>query len=147
MNELEEAAWFIAENAHLNQMYGDNDPYINHVKRVFERVSQASFNREINRVARLVAILHDVVEDSDVSFEEIAEVFGDRVKNAVWFMTRNKEKETYFEYISRLKNNDVAILVKTCDLIENLKHSYLDLKKHSDKVERYEKALAILSVK
>lgn len=127
MNETEllDRAWEIAEKTHATQLYGD-EAYINHVTRVFKRVEELSKNREIYRVACMVAILHDTVEDSEVILEQIEREFGFRVANAIWSITRMK-KENYFEYIERVPENNIARFVKTCDLVENLSHAYLNL--------------------
>lgn len=146
-DDKEELAWFVAKECHMGQMYGENDPYINHVKRVFDRVVAVSENREFRDVARVVAILHDTVEDSKLSIDEIGNLFRTRIRNAVWSITRNKEEESYFEYIERVRENPVSTLVKTCDLIENLTHCYMERGKYLDLIKRYEKALAILAAK
>lgn len=138
----ENAAWFIAENAHYGQKYGD-EPYINHIKRVFLRVSEITENRGINEITKLVSILHDTVEDSDVSLDEIEELFGARVRFGVDSITRKKE-EDYFEYIKRLSQNNVSKIVKVCDLLDNLQHCYLNSEKHEIKIKKYEKAICML---
>ncbi len=119
---FEEIAWFIAENAHLNQKYA-NEPYINHVKRVHDMVCK--FGNSEDSLAEIVAILHDVVEDSNVSLEEIEEDFGKQISQAVDAMTR-RNKESYSDYIKRLSENRLAKIVKVCDLIENLTNSYVN---------------------
>ena len=141
MDDLESAAWFIAENAHLNWMYR-NEPYINHVKRVYRRVVKNVTSLDVLRDAKIVAILHDVVEDSDVSLEEIEEVFGKRIRNAVQHISRN-EGEVYSDYISRVGENSISKIVKVCDILENL--SQCDRVENKKLVERYEKSLVQLA--
>ncbi len=143
--DIEERAWFVAKKVHSEQKYG-NEPYIEHIKRVFYRVSDACENFELDVVAKVTAILHDTVEDSDItSYGEIENLFGERVRNGVWYMTR-QEYEPYFEYIARVREYPVAKLVKTCDLLDNLQYSYLKKDFFAGKIKRYEKAIALLAV-
>jgi len=138
--ELEDAAWFIARNVHLHQKYG-KEPYINHVKRVYESVS--SISKDNNETVKIVAILHDSVEDSNVSIEEVEKIFGKIIAQAVQAISRG-DGEKYNEYIKRVSKNKFAKMVKICDLIENLKHSYLS-SEHESLQKRYEKALFLLA--
>lgn len=136
---LIDSAWFIAENAHLHQMYGE-EPYINHVKRVYERTDRLAENWDDE--IRLMAILHDVLEDSDVSYEELKECFGQFVASGVRTLT-HREGDSYFRYLENVNKFQTAKTVKICDLMDNLKHSYLSNDEY--KINKYEKALAWLA--
>lgn len=99
--------------------------------------------RGVNGVeAKLVALLHDVVEDQDCSYEDlVAAGMPPAVLAAVEIVTRDPAKETYSEYITRVieSEDELAIRVKLADLIVNYQRAsgkYAGLKK------RYAKALA-----
>lgn len=66
-----------------------------------------------------IALLHDVCEDSDMySLDNLRDLFGDTVADALDAITR-RDDESYFEYIFRLKHNEIARTVKIADLIHN----------------------------
>lgn len=90
---------------------------------------------------KTVALLHDVLEDTFVTEDTLRNLFGDRICNAVVCLTR-KEKESYEDYILRIRENTLAAKVK----IQDLKHN-MDLKRLSEiterdlkRVEKYRKA-------
>ena len=94
--------------------------------------------------ARVVAYLHDIVEDTDVSLDDLALVgMPQSIVDAVDAITRRAD-ETYFEYIDRLKDNELARTVKMVDLAHNM--SPLRSAGLSDSHrKRYVKAMRILS--
>ena len=109
-------ARFIARLAHKGQLYG-NEPYIHHVSRVVSRVRldpAATFGDIV------LAYLHDVVEDTDVTFEELEDLgfYTDGLR----LITR-QHGQTYRDYITGLKHHDSARRVKIADLRENLAHN------------------------
>lgn len=68
------------------------------------------------------AVLHDVVEDTSVTLDEITAFFGAKIAHVVDCVTRRtvaEEKETYRDFIYRTKNNPAARLIKICDLNNN----------------------------
>src|SRR5947208_9106418 len=97
-----EDALLLAVVAHRGQMYPapDPEPFILHPLRVMLRVS--------SKPARIVAILHDVVEDSDVTLHDLADRGYDAlVLDAVDCLSRRPD-EDYEAYISRVASNPVA---------------------------------------
>ena len=73
--------------------------------------------------AVVVAALHDVVEDSDVTLDEIEEKFGKYIRNCVNVLTHEKEFETYPQYIDRIMDSKLpeAIVVKHADMRDHLR--------------------------
>lgn len=69
----------------------------------------------------IVALLHDVVEDTSITIEDIEKEFGRRVAKSVGVLTR-KPEETYMEYIDRIieSHDMVAMCVKFADLEDHL---------------------------
>lgn len=89
----------------------------------------------------IVALLHDVVEDTDVTVGSIRDGFGDDVADAVSLLTRPRDV-TYAEYVRSIADsgNDVAIRVKMADLTQNMNLSRLPVVTEADKgrvMERY----------
>ncbi|WP_442905106.1 GTP pyrophosphokinase [Haladaptatus sp. ZSTT2] len=68
---------------------------------------------------RIVAVLHDVVEDTDYTIEAIEETFGSMVRAAVDALTK-RMGENYTEFIERVAENPIARRVKIADLENNM---------------------------
>jgi (p)ppGpp synthase/HD superfamily hydrolase len=114
MNELEmlEKAIGIAVTAHEGQKDRYGAPYIFHPLRVMARVQTA---RE-----KTVAILHDVVEDTDWTFEKLRrEGFPEEIISALDCLTK-REKEPYEDLVRRSAGNPLARPVKIADLEDNM---------------------------
>lgn len=92
--------------------------------------------------AKVVALLHDIVEDTPATIEDIEFMFGIRIAEAVDLLTRKKE-DTYFDYIHKIatSGDKLAIEVKLADLADHLEK--VDTLKPSLK-KRYEKATLML---
>ncbi len=95
-----------------------------------------------------VALLHDVVEDNYDTMENVVKDFwlDDEQSAALDAITR-REGERYFDYIERVKRNDMAKAIKLVDLQENIKRSANDLPNRWGLLRRYAKAYAILTDK
>jgi len=121
----------IAAEAHSRQLYND-EPYVFHPLRV---MLACKTNEE-----RIVAVLHDVIEDSSWTLEDLYwHGFSREALTALEHLTRQKETETYGDYILRVKENDLARRVKLLDLHENMNHD-----PKFSLWERYTKALVVL---
>ncbi|MGE0228313.1 MAG: HD domain-containing protein [Dehalococcoidia bacterium] len=111
MSDLD-TALAIAVEAHRGQVDKAGQPYILHPLRVMARVSTPE--------ERLVAVLHDVVEDSPTTFDDLrAAGFDEAVVRAVDFLTR-REDETYEAFIERVDGDALARRVKLADLEDNM---------------------------
>jgi (p)ppGpp synthase/HD superfamily hydrolase len=128
----------IAKAAHYGQHYNVVEPYFDaHVVPVYHAVMK---DVRSSHYHGQVAYLHDVVEDTNITLEDLeAAGFDYSVVVAVDAITR-REGELYFEYIHRVKRNRLAKLVKYHDLQANLHHSVPGWSQHT----RYTKALEIL---
>ena len=138
MNLLEKAI-AIAVQAHAGQLDKSGAPYILHPLRVMFGVS--------SEVEQIVAVLHDVVEDSEWTFEQLrAEGFSEPVLAALDCVTKRKD-EDYFDFIDRIKVNSLAIAAKISDLHDNMKLARIPNPTERDflRIQKYEKALAILT--
>lgn len=103
----------VAEQAHAGQTYGDQ-PYMFHVRAVWSRICRTSRDP----LDEVVAVLHDVVEDSPFTVDFIRAEFGPEVADAVDAITK-REGEPYMDYIRRVARNLRARRVKLADLAEN----------------------------
>lgn len=93
----------------------------------------------------IVAYLHDIIEDTDTTYEEILDMFGYQIALAVDYLT-HKTNEDYFDYIEKIKENRLAREVKLADLKNNMDLSRLDKITDKDikRLEKYKKAYQIL---
>lgn len=136
MNDISRAIKYAIE-AHGDQRDRSGTLYIFHVLRVMERVRVAGGTD--NQIA--AAVLHDVLEDTDAKFWDVAEEFGTGVADMVLALTR-ADDETYAEYIDSLTTGSSgALLIKVCDLEDNLSRvSNLPEPERSGLAKRYNKA-------
>jgi hypothetical protein len=67
----------------------------------------------------LIALLHDTVEDTDLTIGKIEALFGDRVADGVVAMTRLPDEDYFTEYLRRLMSNPDAEKVKLADSRHN----------------------------
>lgn len=105
------AALRFAEAMHKGQVDKAGVPYIEHPKAVASMVDGDD--------AKIVALLHDTVEDTGATVDEIRSMFGDRVADAVACLTHDKSVP-YLEYVANIKGNDLAREVKLADLKHNM---------------------------
>lgn len=132
-NSLLDAVLF-AEEAHRGQMYGDK-PYIVHCIEVSKRV--------ITPFAKTVALLHDTIEDTFVTQEEIADVFGGSIAWYVKELTREPDEE-YLAYINRCSRTVIGARVKEADILVNLENMTED---KASLIPRYKSALELIRSK
>ena len=76
-------------------------------------------HRMQTNLEKIVAYLHDVVEDTDTEVEDIASMFGEEVAGIVEVLT-HKTGEPYMDYVARVARNVTATRVKLADLNDNM---------------------------
>lgn len=133
----------VAVDAHLGQFDKLGEAYIAHPMRLMARFLAAK-----NERLAIVAALHDVVEDSGWTFEQLsAEGFSSDIVDAVDALTR-RVKEPYMDYVARASRNTLARPVKIADLIDNSDEGRLSLLPAADQARlraKYSAALAALA--
>ena len=137
-DELREKAMQIAIKVHKGQLDKGGNDYINHPVRV-ERKCTCQEDR-------LVALLHDTIEDGNIASEYLLLVgFSQEVVDAVLSVSR-KRGEDYFEFIQRCKDNPIGRRVKICDLEDNMDITRLKelTEKDIERLKKYHKAYNIL---
>lgn len=110
MTEKEKLAYLIAKKAHQGQVDKAGVDYINHPLMVASKLDDEKL--------RIIALLHDTVEDSDVTLEYLAKYFDQDIVEAIDAMT-HRENEDYETYLRRLKKNPLAFKVKLKDIEHN----------------------------
>ncbi|MEI7024649.1 HD domain-containing protein [Paenibacillus sp. y28] len=111
MSTLTEAI-MIAAKSHEGQLDKGGQPYILHPLRVMLQAGDTD--------TRIVAVLHDVVEDSDCSLEELRQAgFHEHIIAALDCLTRRPE-EAYEAFLQRIRPNKLAAAVKRLDLEDNM---------------------------
>jgi (p)ppGpp synthase/HD superfamily hydrolase len=138
---LLDRAILIAVGAHSGQLYPspEPEPYVLHPLRVMASVDGES--------ARVAAVLHDVVEDSEITLEQIErEGIPPDVLRTLDCLTR-REGEAYSTYIRRVATDATAIRVKIADLHDNLRNNKAGERSPEvdDRIRRYQAALLFLT--
>lgn len=137
----------LAQKVHGRLTDKAGKPMLDHVLRVAE--GAGAFGTD----AHVAGLLHDTVEDGDVTVEQLRADFGDKIANAVEALT-HLDNEPYWDYIARVEMDALAISVKLSDLTDNmdLKRTLLitDTKQYDRVVQilvpRYYRAYARLMV-
>ena len=136
-DKIREAEAFAAEK-HSGQVDRAGAPYIEHPMAV-----AASVDGEKEKI---VALLHDTLEDTETTLEEIRGRFGGEVAEAVGLLTRGKDTP-YMDYVRGIWKNRLARTVKMADLRHNMDLSRLPSVTEADRerVEKYREAYRLLS--
>ena len=124
--------------AHKNQVDKSGMPYVFHPFHVAEQMT--------DEATTIVALLHDVVEDTDYTLEDLAaEGFGKDLLEAVALMT-HEDDVPYLDYVAKLKDNPIARAVKLADLAHNSDLSRIGEvdEETRERLEKYQKAIALL---
>ena len=100
----------LAYEAHHGQLDKSGLPYINHPLHLAEQM--------YDELSCTVALLHDVVEDTAVTLEDLAKEFPPEVIEAVDLLT-HKPGVDYFDYVRAIRTNHTALTVKLADLNHN----------------------------
>ena len=113
-------AYEVAHEAHTGQTRDEGTPYIAHPIRV-----AVSLVDELNIYSPTLicsALLHDVIEDCEITREDIGRMFGDEIAEVVWLLTKLEEVRLS-EYLARIEAaaHTGAPLVKLCDRLDNLR--------------------------
>lgn len=127
----------LAVRAHYGRTDKGGQPYILHPIRIMMRQTTLE--------ARQVALLHDVIEDTDMTLDHIREYgFSEVVIEAMDAITRRPDEPYLSEYIERVALNRIATAVKIDDLLDNMDPTRLVVvtAKDQDRIDhRYKPAL------
>ena len=133
MNDLNKALE-IATKAHKGQFDKAGKEYINHPITVSSRC--------ITLESKIVGLLHDVVEDTDITLDYLKEFFSEDIIEAIRLVTKVEPLDIN-EYYKNIKNNHIAREVKLADLSHNMDLSRFNQTKITkldlERVEKYKK--------
>jgi (p)ppGpp synthase/HD superfamily hydrolase len=132
VSNLEEAI-LLAAKAHHGQRDKAGAPYILHPLRLMFQQS--------SEVAMAAAVLHDVVEDTPVTLDDLRQAgFAEEIVTAVACLTHDSG-DSYDEYIEKIKTNPVARAVKLADLEDNMRLQRIAAMTEKDwaRLQRYHK--------
>lgn len=126
-NKLIRKAFDIALDAHKDQRRKSGEPYIYHPIAVAKIVAT-----EIGLGATSIAsaLLHDVIEDSDYTYEDIKKIFGEKIANIVNGLTKisimnhqniSVQSENYRKLLLTLSEDFRVILIKIADRLHNMR--------------------------
>ena len=136
--DLTKKALKLCFEAHKEQVDKSGMPYVFHPFHLAEQMN--------DETTTVVALLHDVVEDTKTTFEDLEKQgFGVEIINALKLMTHDKGVP-YMDYITEIKKNRIATKVKLADLRHNsdlTRLSIIDEKALKRKI-KYEKAIKFL---
>lgn len=136
--KLTKTAMKIAFEAHSGQTDKNGIPYVNHPLHLAEQMT--------DEVSTAAALLHDVVEDTEWSFDDLRKSgICDEVIEAVRYLTHTDGVD-YMDYVKNIANNEIAVKVKLADLAHNSDLSRLDEVTEKDlrRLEKYRAARALL---
>ncbi|WP_438432273.1 hypothetical protein [Gorillibacterium sp. sgz500922] len=131
-------AIILAAQYHDGQKDKGNQPYLFHPLRLMLNA--------LSEDEQIIAVLHDTIEDTELTLERLREEgFSERIVEAVDALSRRK-KESYENFILRIKQNSLARRVKILDLQDNMAPLRLRKKtdKDKDRLKKYSRALDTL---
>ncbi len=136
--KMTQEAMKICFEVHIEQKDKSGIPYVFHPIHLAEQMETEE--------TIIVALLHDVVEDSDYSIEDLRKKgFSDAVLEAISLMT-HADGVNYMDYVRPIKNNPIARVVKLADLRHNSDLTRLEVvdEKALERRNRYQEAIAFL---
>jgi len=120
----------ISNHRRINQLY-DGLPYYVHLQEVVEFVHMFEhlLTPEEIDIAICVAWLHDVVEDTGLTYNNIKKVLGERIASLSCNLCNNihgktRDERANDDYYTRLKSDKLSIFVKIADRLANMYHSF-----------------------
>jgi len=125
--------------AHKDQVDKSGMPYVFHPFHLAEQMNDED--------TTIVALLHDVVEDTEYTIEDLREKgFGEKVIEAIRLMTHDSSVP-YMEYVAQIKTNPIAKAVKLADLKHNSDTTRLETitPKDEKRAEKYREAIKLLT--
>lgn len=122
LDEIE--AWALAKQLHEGQVrWYTGEPYFKHVERVASYVANSpefqAMDDEGKRVAYVSAILHDAVEDTELTANDVMDFCGPEVAVTVQMLT-HEPGAPYDEYVERLLDHPIARIIKRADTCDNM---------------------------
>jgi GTP pyrophosphokinase len=139
MHEQIRRAREYALRAHGNQTYGEIYPYYKHLEDVYNVLIRYGFNEEEHLDLLTASFLHDILEDTSISYSDLKKTFNENVAEIVFCMTDEmgrgrKEKKT--KTYPKTRSNPRSVTLKVADRIANAEFS---VKEKSHQADMYRK--------
>jgi GTP pyrophosphokinase len=125
--ELLKKAYSVAADAHIGQKRATNEPYIIHPLKVAGTLA----DMKLDDISIAAGLLHDVVEDTDYTREDITKLFGKEISDIVWGVTKiskisaidaeDAKAETLKKMILAMTHDVRVILIKLADRYHNIR--------------------------
>ena len=119
-------AFTYADNAHAGQLRKDGSPYITHPLEVAHLVAELGLDAD----SIMAALLHDTIEDTDATHEEVAKRFSETVADLVegvtkltkvkYTSTEEKQMENLRKMLMAMAQDVRVILIKICDRVNKM---------------------------
>lgn len=120
------ACWLFASHAHKHQYYpGNNLPYLTHIGSVVMEVLAVADSIENIDLAISCALLHDTIEDTEITYDDVVSAFSETVAEGVMALTKNAElpnkEDRMIDSLTRIQQQSKSVwVVKLADRISNL---------------------------
>lgn len=124
LNKLEE----FMKLKHGNQKRKQGTPYYLHPLAVAKMLKEKGFSEDY----QIAGLFHDLIEDTEVTYEEIKNISNENIVEAVKLLTKTKGY-VMSEYIGNIEKNDIAKMVKLADRIHNLSEAIFASKEFQKK--------------
>ncbi len=117
--EMDKAVHYVAKNLAVS---GHNPkPVLSHSFRVADLLYQLGYDKDIV----IAATLHDLIEDTDVTYEQLKKDFSEKIANIVQAVSFNPQIDDYLEQAKDMFNKCIeygyeAVIIKCSDLIQNI---------------------------
>ncbi|MBR2970958.1 MAG: bifunctional (p)ppGpp synthetase/guanosine-3',5'-bis(diphosphate) 3'-pyrophosphohydrolase [Clostridia bacterium] len=137
--ELTKKALRLCFDAHKNQVDKTGLPYVFHPFHLAEQMT--------DEISTVCALLHDVVEDTEYTFDDIRNMgFPQEVIEVLRLLTHD-HGVPYMEYVKKISTNTIAKQVKLADLRHNSDLSRMDIidEKALSRTQKYKQAIELLS--
>lgn len=138
--EMTKKALKLCFEAHKEQLDKSGMPYVFHPFHLAEQMQDEE--------TTIVALLHDVIEDTEYTLDDLCEMgFDDRILAAINLMT-HKDGVPYMEYVEKIKANPIAKTVKLADLRHNSDLTRLDVvtPRDQERADKYSTAIKSLEI-
>ena len=128
--------WIVAQHESTNHKYDDYLPYEFHLKMVAKNAQK--FGKAVAEICfpgeqlsgkdiLLAAWGHDLIEDTRVSYNDVAKALGPKVADIIYAVTnekgKNRSERANDKYYEGIRNTSGAVFVKLCDRIANVEYS------------------------
>ena len=143
--EMDKALHYVARN--ISETGHNSKPVLLHSFKVAEMLYQLGYNKDIV----IAAVLHDLIEDTAVTYEQLKIDFGEKIANLVQAVSFNPQIDDYLEQAKDMFGKCIeygfdAVIIKCADLLQNIDFvQFVDNKKRNELLKKYEMFIEMAS--